>query len=80
LPYKIIEGKIEQQHFSTDDVMDKLEKDDIKFIDLQFTGLYGKFHHITISANILKKPILKMDYQKLMVLQFVDLLKFMNLI
>jgi glutamine synthetase len=55
LPYKIIEEKIEQQHFSTDDVMDKLEKDDIKFIDLQFTGLYGKFHHITISANMFKK-------------------------
>ena len=55
MPYRIIEGKIEQQHFSTDDVMDKLEKDDIKFIDLQFTGLYGKFHHITISANMFKK-------------------------
>ncbi len=35
--------------------MDKLEKDDIKFIDLHFSGLYGKFHHITISANIFKK-------------------------
>src|SRR5688500_8361263 len=35
--------------------MDKLEKDDIKFIDLQFTGLYGKFHHINISANMFKK-------------------------
>ena len=35
--------------------MDKLEKDDIKFIDLQFTGLFGKFHHITISANMFKK-------------------------
>jgi glutamine synthetase len=80
LPYRIIEGKIEQQHFSADDVMDKGEKDDIKFIDLQFTGLYGKFHHITISANMFKKLILKMDYQKFMVLQSVDLLKFMNLI
>ena len=55
MPYRIIEGKIEQQHFSADDIMDKLEKDDIKFIDLQFTGLYGKFHHITIPANMFKK-------------------------
>jgi glutamine synthetase len=55
LPYRIIEGRIEHQNFSTDDVMDKLEKDDIKFIDLQFTGLFGKFHHITISANMFKK-------------------------
>ena len=55
MPYRIIEGKIEQQHFSADDVMDKLEKDDIKFIDLQFTGLYGKFHHITIPANMFNK-------------------------
>jgi glutamine synthetase len=55
LPYRIIEGRIEQQDFSSDDIMDKLEKDDIKFIDLQFTGLFGKFHHITISANMFKK-------------------------
>jgi glutamine synthetase len=55
LPYRIIEGRIEEQNFSTDDIMDKLEKDDIKFIDLQFTGLFGKYHHITISANMFKK-------------------------
>ena len=47
----MIEGRIEEQDFSADDIMDKLEKDDIKFIDLQFTGLFGKFHHITISVD-----------------------------
>ena len=51
----MIEGRIEEQDFSADDIMDKIEKDDIKFIDLQFTGLFGKFHHITISANMFKK-------------------------
>ena len=55
MPYRIIEGRIEKQNFSTDEVMDKLEKDDIKFIDLQFTGLFGKFHHITISTHMFKK-------------------------
>ena len=35
----------------TDDVFAKIKQEEIKFIDLQFTSLPGRFHHTTISAN-----------------------------
>src|ERR1041385_5050336 len=31
--------------------MQRLERDGIKFLDLQFTGLFGRFHHTTIASN-----------------------------
>ncbi len=34
--------------------MQKLKSDGIKFIDLQFTGLFGRFHHTTMDAKMLK--------------------------
>lgn len=55
MPYVVSDGKIEPQVFSEEDVMQKLKDDNIKFLDLQFTGLFGKFHHVTISANMFKK-------------------------
>jgi glutamine synthetase len=55
LPYKIIDGKIEQLTYSVDDVMHKLSEDKIKFLDLQFTGLMGSLHHTTIAASMLRK-------------------------
>ena len=36
---------------SADEVFSKIAHDKIKFIDLQFTGLTGRFHHTTISAS-----------------------------
>src|SRR5438093_10797404 len=35
--------------------MGKLEKDGIKFIDLQFTGLTGRFHHTTMSSKMFNR-------------------------
>jgi len=55
LPYKIFEGNIEPLTFTTEDVMDRIRNDNIKFIDLQFTSLFGRFHHITIPSNMFKK-------------------------
>ena len=37
--------------YSPDEVLAKIQHEEIKFIDLQFTGLTGRFHHTTISAN-----------------------------
>ncbi len=34
--------------------MDKLKDEEIKFLDLQFTGLTGRFHHTTMAANMFK--------------------------
>jgi glutamine synthetase len=52
LPYKVIDGKIEPLAFNADEVMQKLKRDQIKFLDLQFTGLTGRFHHTTMAANM----------------------------
>jgi glutamine synthetase len=55
LPYKVIDGKIESLVYTSDQVMQKLKDDKIKFLDLQFTGLMGRFHHTTMAANMFRK-------------------------
>lgn len=47
----MIGGKATQIRYSADEVFAKIKHDQIKFIDLQFSGLTGKFHHTTISAD-----------------------------
>ena len=37
--------------YSPDEVFSRIKHEGIQFIDLQFTGLTGHFHHTTISAN-----------------------------
>jgi len=51
LPYKVIGGKATQIKYSSDEVFSRIKHENIKFIDLQFTGLTGRFHHTTISAD-----------------------------
>ena len=51
MPYKVIGGKPTRTSYSSDDVFTKIKQDEIKFVDLQFTSLPGRFHHTTISAN-----------------------------
>ena len=54
MPYKVIDGKIESLTFTSNEVMDKLKDEEIKFLHLQFTGLTGRFHHTTMAANMFK--------------------------
>ncbi len=54
MPYKIADGRIEPLRYTASDVMHRLFEDNIKFLDLQFTGLMGGLHHTTISANMLR--------------------------
>ncbi|MCH8859551.1 MAG: type I glutamate--ammonia ligase [Thaumarchaeota archaeon] len=51
MPYKVIGGKPTQIRYSADEVFAKIKHDQIKFIDLQFSSLTGRFHHTTISAD-----------------------------
>ena len=51
MPYKVVGGKPTRTSYSSDDVFAKIKQDEIKFIDLQFTSLPGRFHHTTISSN-----------------------------
>ena len=55
MPYKVIDGKIESLTFTTDEVMERLKDNKIKFLDLQFTGLMGRFHHTTMPADMFRK-------------------------
>ena len=47
-------GKIKSLSFTPSEVMSRLKVDKIKFIDLQFTGLTGRFHHTTVAANMFR--------------------------
>jgi len=47
----VIGGKPTQIRYSADEVFAKIKHDQIKFIDLQFSSLTGRFHHTTISAD-----------------------------
>ena len=47
----MIGGKATQIRYSSDEVFAKIKHDQIKFIDLQFSSLTGRFHHTTISAD-----------------------------
>ena len=47
----MVGGKPTRTNYSSDDVFAKIKQDGIKFVDLQFTSLPGRFHHTTISAN-----------------------------
>ena len=54
LPYKLIDGKIESLTFTSEEVMQRLKEDGIKFLDLQFTGLFGRFHHTTMDSKMFR--------------------------
>ncbi len=47
----MIGGKPTKIQYSADEVFAKIKHDQIKFIDLQFSSLTGRFHHTTISAD-----------------------------
>ena len=47
----MIGGKATHIKYSPEEVFAKINQDEVSFIDLQFTGLTGRFHHTTISAN-----------------------------
>jgi len=47
----MIGGKATHVKYSPEEVFAKINQDEVLFIDLQFTGLTGRFHHTTISAN-----------------------------
>ena len=47
----MIDGKVSQIKYSSDEVFSKIKHEAIRFVDLQFTSLLGRFHHTTISAD-----------------------------
>ncbi len=51
MPYRVSHGKPIPVGYSPDEVFSKISHDGIRFVDLQFTSLPGRFHHTTISAD-----------------------------
>ncbi len=45
--------------------MQRLKDDRIKFLDLQFTGLTGRFHHTTMASNMFQKEDFEFGLPKL---------------
>jgi glutamine synthetase len=52
LPYRVKDGAPIRISYKPEEVFKIIEEEDIRFVDLQFTGLTGRFHHTTISANM----------------------------
>ena len=65
MPYKVSHGRPIQITYSPDEVFSKIQHDQIKFIDLQFTGLTGRFHHTTISTDTFTAQQMKDGLPKL---------------
>ena len=65
MPYKVIGGKPTQIKYSSDEVFARIKHEAIKFIDLQFTSLPGRFHHTTISADTFTPDQMKDGLPKL---------------
>lgn len=65
MPYKVSHGKAIPISYSADEVFSKIQHGQIRFIDLQFTGLTGRFHHTTISADTFTPDQMKDGLPKL---------------
>ena len=65
MPYKVSHGKAVQTTYSVDEVFSRIQHEGIQFIDLQFTGLTGHFHHTTISASTFTPQQMKDGLPKL---------------
>ena len=52
MPYvRTAEGQLKRKSLSIQDVMNKIQSEDIRFIDLQFTDVPGKLQHVTVPAH-----------------------------
>jgi glutamine synthetase len=65
MPYKVTHGEATQIKYSADEVFAKIKHENIRFIDLQFTSLVGRYHHTTISTSLFTPDQMKDGLPKL---------------
>ena len=66
LTYKITQdGKFVKRSFSAAEVLDKIEKDAIRFVDLQFTDVPGRFRHVSIPSEMMDEKMFSEGVAKL---------------
>jgi glutamine synthetase len=61
-----MEEMLRHWSFTKDEVLEAIQRQDVKFIDLQLTDVPGKLHHITISTkyvddNTFTEGVAKLD-------------------
>ncbi|MDA4127030.1 MAG: type I glutamate--ammonia ligase [Thaumarchaeota archaeon] len=66
LTYKITQdGKFVKRSFSAAEVLDRVEKDGIKFVDLQFTDVPGRLRHVSIPSEMMNEKMFSEGVAKL---------------
>ncbi|MEM4577089.1 MAG: type I glutamate--ammonia ligase [Candidatus Nezhaarchaeales archaeon] len=66
MPFKIRDdGSCEQVTRNVQEVLELLSSDNIKFVDLQFTGLTGKFYHVTVPRREINEEVFSEGLSKL---------------
>ena len=65
MPYRYVNGRIERVHYSKEDIIKIIKEQGIKFVDLQFTSLFGRFHHVTMASNVIDDDSLEHGFPKL---------------
>ena len=65
MPYKVTHGEATQIKYSSDEIFAKIKHENIRFIDLQFSSLVGRYHHTTISADTFTPDQMKDGLPKL---------------
>ncbi len=52
MPYKLVGGKLEQVRYTVPDVLKAIRENSLKYLGLQFTSLAGRFHQVTVNAEM----------------------------
>ena len=63
--YRDSDGKIKRKKLSMADVFEKLQNENVKFVDLQFTDVPGKSHHVTVPTHTLNENSFSIGIPKL---------------
>ncbi|HEV2137266.1 MAG TPA: type I glutamate--ammonia ligase [Nitrososphaerales archaeon] len=59
------DGKFVKRSFSAAEVLDRVEKDAIKFVDLQFTDVPGRLRHVSIPSEMMDEKMFSEGVAKL---------------
>jgi glutamine synthetase len=64
--FKITEdGKFVKRTFSAGEVLERIEKDAVKFVDLQFTDVPGRLRHVTLPSEMMEEEMFTEGVAKL---------------
>ena len=66
MPYiRNADGKLARKSMSVSDVFEKIRSENVKFIDLQFTDVPGKLHHVTVPTHTINENSFSIGIPKL---------------